>query len=73
MIVTTSRLTTAFRTTIPRTVRAALEVQEGDELAYTIEDGRVIVTRAAPARPQDPFAVFSEWSSEADRLGYAAL
>ena len=28
---------------------AALGVAEGDELAYTIEDGRVVLTKASPA------------------------
>jgi len=46
--VITSKLTSKAQTTIPQPVRAALGVTEGDELAYTIEDGRVVLTKAPP-------------------------
>lgn len=74
----TSRLTSKAQTTIPQAVRRALGVREGDALAYRIEKGRVILTRAAGRvvrrQPrEDPFATFSEWSSEADRLAYDKL
>jgi antitoxin PrlF len=46
-------------------------------LAYAIENGRVILTKA-PTRPaaderfaDDPFATFSEWNSDADREAFA--
>jgi antitoxin PrlF len=71
----TSRLTTKAQTTIPQAVRAALKLQEGDELVYRIDEDRVILTRAQPAdrRPDDPFRTFSEWDSEADRKAYGNL
>jgi antitoxin PrlF len=69
----TSKLTTKAQTTVPLPVRNALRLGPGDELAYTIEEGRVILTKAAKAPADDPFAAFSEWSSEADREGYAGL
>ena len=75
----TSKLTSKAQTTIPQPVRAALGVAEGDEVAYTIEPGRVILSKA-PARPsrraavvEDPFGTFSEWDSEADRTAFAKL
>jgi antitoxin PrlF len=75
----TSKLTSKAQTTLPRPVRAALGVAEGDEVAYTIEPGRVILSKA-PARTssdlrsaEDPFGTFTEWDSEADRAAYAAL
>ena len=67
----TSRLTSKSQTTIPQAVRRALDLREGDELAYAIEGGRVVLTKAAPV--DDPFALFDEWNSEADRVGYADL
>jgi antitoxin PrlF len=77
--VITSKLTSKAQTTIPQPVRAALGVKEGDELAYMIEEGRVVMTKA-PARQarrgdpgDDPFATFSEWDSEADRKAFADL
>ncbi|MEA2743890.1 MAG: antitoxin PrlF, partial [Acetobacteraceae bacterium] len=38
-----SKLTSKAQTTIPQSVRSALGVSAGDELAYAIEDGRVIL------------------------------
>lgn len=64
-----SRITSKAQTTIPAPVRKALGLREGDLVAYRIEEGRVIMTRAEPV--EDPFATFSEWASQADRDGYA--
>lgn len=64
-----SRITSKAQTTIPAPVRKALGLREGDLVAYRIEEGRVIMTRAEPF--EDPFATFSEWASQADRDGYA--
>lgn len=70
----TSKLTTKSQTTIPRAVRIALRVKAGDEIAYQIEDGRVILTRASSATAtDDPFRTFSEWNSDADQEAYADL
>lgn len=68
----TSKLSSKSQTTIPQPVRLALQLREGDELAYAIDDGRVILTRASHSRPDDPFATFSEWAS-ADTKGYAGF
>jgi antitoxin PrlF len=69
----TSKLTSKAQTTIPQPVRNALRLKEGDELAYAIEDGRVIMTKASSDPVDDPFAAFTEWDSEADRRAYANL
>jgi antitoxin PrlF len=69
----TSRLTSKAQTTIPLPVRNALRLGPGDELAYAIDGERVILTKAAKTPADDPFATFGEWSSEADREGYAGL
>src|ERR1700712_329527 len=66
----TSKITSKAQTTIPQPVRAALRLKEGDEVAYIIEAGRVILTRAGSDNPDDPFATFSEWDSDADRKAY---
>jgi len=63
----TSKLTTKAQTTIPQSVRAALRLKEGDEIAYEIEENRVILTKARAGMIEDPFATFGEWESEADR------
>jgi antitoxin PrlF len=54
-------------------VRAALGLKEGDEIAYAIEEGRVVLTRAEQSKPEDPFATFDEWDSAADRKAYGRL
>jgi antitoxin PrlF len=74
-----SKLTSKAQTTIPQSVRSALGVSAGDEIAYAIEDGRVILTKA-PARAvpkgdpwENPFSTFWEWSSPEDREDFADL
>ena len=70
----TSRLTSKAQTTIPQPVRTALDVKEGDQLAYVIEGNRVIVSKAPDRRSvQDPFRTFTEWESEIDRKAYGDL
>jgi antitoxin PrlF len=69
----TSKLTSKAQTTIPLPVRNALQLGAGDQLAYTIDGDRVILTRAERSHVDDPFATFDEWASEADRVGYADL
>jgi antitoxin PrlF len=69
----TSKLTSKAQTTIPQSVRSALKLREGDEIAYVIESGRVIMTRASAEAVEDPFGTFAEWDSEADRRAYADL
>jgi antitoxin PrlF len=41
----TSMLTSKARTTVTQAVRLALGLRSGDAIAYTIEDGRVVLTR----------------------------
>jgi antitoxin PrlF len=69
----TSKLTSKAQTTIPLPVRNALGLGPGDQLAYAIEGERVILTKSTMTPADDPFTTFSEWSSEADRKGYAGL
>jgi antitoxin PrlF len=69
----TSKLTSKAQTTIPQAVRAALRLTEGDELAYEIDGGRVILTKASIRGGEDPFATFSEWEGAADHKAYGAL
>ena len=54
-------------------MREALRVREGDELAYNIERGRVILTKAAHMPADDAFPTFAEWGSEDDQHAYGDL
>jgi antitoxin PrlF len=69
----TSKLTSKAQTTIPRSVRIALDLREGDELLYEIVDRRVVLTKASRGLVDDPYRTFDEWRSEADARGYAEL
>jgi antitoxin PrlF len=69
-----SRISSKAQTTVPRAVRTALGLQEGDTLAYRIDGDQVILTRAVDAEPaDDPFAAFTEWADEADCRAYAGF
>ena len=70
----TSKLNGKAQTTIPQPIRAALRLREGDELVYEIVGERVILSRAQQVRgSDDPFRLFSEWDSDADRKAYCRL
>jgi antitoxin PrlF len=71
--VITSKLTSKAQTTIPQSVRTALRLREGDEVAYAIEGDRVILTKVDAVPTDDPFRAFTEWDSDADRRAYADL
>jgi len=72
--VITSKLTSKAQTTIPQPIRAALRLQEGDELVYEIRGEQVLLTKARHVSDaDDPFRTFSEWNSAADRKAYGDL
>lgn len=68
-----SRITSKAQTTVPQAVRNALGLRPGDDIAYEIRDGQVLLTKARPSAQDDPFAAFDEWAGEADRKAYAGL
>jgi antitoxin PrlF len=72
-MIISSKITSRARTTIPRSVREALTLRQGDELAYQIERDRVIVTKAILKHVESSFATFGEWASENDRRAYGEL
>jgi bifunctional DNA-binding transcriptional regulator/antitoxin component of YhaV-PrlF toxin-antitoxin module len=70
----TSRLGVKSQTILPKEVREALGVGPGDQIGYSIQHGRVILTAIKrPFAQDDPFACFDEWASAADSKGYASL
>ena len=69
----TSRLGAKCQTVLPKDVRAVLGVGPGDQVGYSIQGGRVLLTAARAPHPEDdPFACFDEWASDADTEGYAS-
>jgi antitoxin PrlF len=64
-----SRITSKAQTTIPKAVREALGLREGDEVSYEIDGDRVVLRRYDPADLFDnPFVHFTEWAGDADRV-----
>ncbi|MBS0493154.1 MAG: type II toxin-antitoxin system PrlF family antitoxin [Proteobacteria bacterium] len=50
-----STLTDRYQTTVPETVRRALQLGKRDKIHYTIRPGgEVVLTRAEPAEEDDP-------------------
>lgn len=66
------RITAKAQTTIPASVRRALGLKPGDQIAYELDGDRVIMTRQKTV-VDDPFATFSEWAGDVDARAYAGL
>jgi antitoxin PrlF len=60
------------RTVIPREVRDRLKLKPGDTLRYRVTDNGILLDKATEAG-DDPFAAFSEWTSEVDEKAYSGL
>jgi antitoxin PrlF len=68
----TSKVTSKSQTVIPAVIREKLGIGPGDVLRY-VETADGILIEKAPRIEDDPFAIFSEWASEADDKAYADL
>jgi antitoxin PrlF len=69
-----AKLSARAQTVIPKKVRERLGVGPGDVIEFQELNGEVVVRAAPrPAAGDDPFAVFTEWSGEADERAYADL
>jgi antitoxin PrlF len=68
-----SKVSVKSQTVIPREVRERLALKPGDTLRYRVTDKGVLLDKAPPGEADDPFAAFSEWSSEADDKAYGDL
>jgi antitoxin PrlF len=60
------------QTVIPHEVCERLQLKPGDILRYRVTDDGILLDKATEAG-DDPFAVFSEWASEADARAYDGL
>jgi len=68
-----SKISVKSQTVIPREVREQLGLQAGDTLRYRLTAEGVMIDKAPRGESDDPFATFTEWSSEADEKAYAKL
>ena len=67
-----SKISTKAQTVIPREIRERLGLKPGDTIRYEITSKGVEIQRADMA-VDDPFAIFTEWASEADEEAYGKL
>jgi AbrB family looped-hinge helix DNA binding protein len=67
-----SKVSVKNQTVIPRKVRERLKLKPGDIVRYRITDDGILLDKATEAG-DEPFAVFSEWTSEADERAYGGL
>jgi antitoxin PrlF len=67
-----SKVSVKGQTAIPREVCEQLKLEPGDILRYRVADDGVLLDKATGAE-DGPFAVFSEWASEADERAYGGL
>jgi antitoxin PrlF len=67
-----SKVSVKSQTVIPREVRQQLKLKPGDTLRYRMTEEGILLDKATEAG-DDPFATFSEWTSEADEKAYGKL
>jgi antitoxin PrlF len=68
-----SKVSVKSQTVIPREVRERLGLRPGDTLRYRVTDDGVLLDKAPANEADDPFATFTEWSSDADEKAYGNL
>ena len=64
------------RTTIPKTIREAAGLREGDEIAFKIEGGRLVVHKVVPRRDEYEHGLsemMGEWLSPEDEDAWRDL
>jgi antitoxin PrlF len=57
---------------VPREIREQLKLKPGDTLRYRLTNHGILLDKATEAG-DEPFASFSEWTSEADEKAYGGL
>lgn len=68
-----SKVSVKSQTVLPRAVRERLGVKPGDTLRFQLTNEGVLLDKAPAELADDPFASFTEWSSEADERAYSDL
>lgn len=68
-----SKISVKSQTVIPREVRKRLGLRPGDTLRYRLTAQGIVLDKAPLGESDDPFATFSEWSSEADEKAFRDL
>jgi antitoxin PrlF len=69
----TSRLSSRSQTVIPKAIRDRLGIGPGDVIAFEERAGEIVLRPVRKITADDPFATFTEWSSEAVEEAYRDL
>lgn len=69
----TARVSTKAQLVLPKRVREKLGVGPGDLVRFVERDGAIVIERLERDPFEDPFALFDEWASEADKKAYDKL
>lgn len=68
-----SKISAKSQTVIPREIRERLGLRPGDRVRYSWTADGIMIEKAGRQTEDDPFAVFGEWSGEADEKAYGEL
>lgn len=71
-----AKITSRGQTTIPKCIREAANLREGDVIAFEIEGSHLVVHKVTPRRDdylQGLSEVMSEWASPEDEEAWRAL
>jgi antitoxin PrlF len=68
-----ARLSTKAQLVIPKSIRDRLGIGPGDRVLFVEREGEVVIRAVPREAGEDPFALFTEWSSEADERAYDDL
>lgn len=70
-----ARLTANDRTTLPKAIRAAAGLRDGDVLAFSVEGDRVVLRKVSgeDAYLRGVSATLSEWASPEDEAAWRDL
>ena len=71
-----AKITSRGQTTIPKRIREAANLREGDVIAFEIEGSHLVVHKVTPSRDdylQGLFEVMSEWASPEDEEAWRDL
>ncbi len=68
-----SRLSSKGQTVIPKAVRDRLGLKTGDLIRFRVTEAGAVTLAKVKPQEDDPFATFSEWTSDEDEALYGRL
>lgn len=68
-----AKLSSKSQLVLPKLVRDRLGLKTGDMVRFVDGPTGIMIERAPAHEGEDPFAAFSEWSSDADEQAYGDL